>query len=265
MNAESRSGSREPGAEARTLREAPANGRDGAAEVEAAQAEMARAAAQAQVAQAAKAPVERREILRDYGPTRVLITVDVTPRKPRTRKAPKDAGRRRRREPRSGVPPWEVDPSQPRIVRLSGGPVTLSPTGAELPPKPKRPHRAGGGLWVGKPLLRRRGWTETAIRDFLPKPERLQRNPHPRGRNRPMPLWRPETVAKAEASPQWRDWLQDSLERRRTTLGDLSATAPQGDRAADERAVDDAAEDAVGAAVDAAVEARRKRVANRHR
>lgn len=250
------------------MREAPANGRDGAARLETAPAERARAeaarleTAPAETAPAEAAQVERREILRDYGPTRVLITVDVTPRKPRARKAPKDAGRRRRREPRSGVPPWEVDPSKPRIVRRSGGPVTLGPTGAELPPKPKRPHRTGGGLWVGKPLLRRRGWTEAAIRDFLPKPERLQRNPHPRGRSRPMPLWRPETVAKAEASPRWRDWLQDSLERRRTTLGDLSSP-DGGHRAADDTA--DAADDAVGAAVDAAVEARRRRAADRHR
>ncbi|WP_026932503.1 hypothetical protein [Glycomyces tenuis] len=182
----------------------------------------------------------RREILRDYGRTRTLITVDVET-------APRALG---------GIPPWEVDPSKPRIVRLSTGPTVLGPDGTELPPKPKRRGRAGprrgAELWVDKPLLRKRGWTETAIREYLPGPERLKRNPHPRGRSRPMPLWRPETVAEIEATERWRAWLQASLQRRGTTLRDLSKTFS----ANRYRAMSGAADAAVDAAVEAHCERR---------
>lgn len=78
--------------------------------------------------------------------------------------------------------------------------------------------------WITKPILHARGWTDTAIRDHLPKPQRYRDNPHPEGARHPMPLWRAETVARAEATPEWRDWLERSLRRRRKTLLDLTAT-----------------------------------------
>ena len=75
-------------------------------------------------------------------------------------------------------------------------------------------------VWVTKPILKTRGWTDAAIREFLPKPERTMGNPHPEARRR-MPLWRAETVANAESDPEWQHWLRQSLNRRRLTLDDL--------------------------------------------
>jgi hypothetical protein len=39
-----------------------------------------------------------------------------------------------------------------------------------------------------------------------------------------MPVWRPATIAAAEASPGWQDWLERSLRRRRTTPEALAET-----------------------------------------
>lgn len=86
------------------------------------------------------------------------------------------------------------------------------------PPRPRHPRSA---TWVTQPILRTRGWTDTAIRKFLPTPESHRRNPYRRGRNRPMPLWSPETVARIEATAEWQDWLEKSLHRRKTTLRKL--------------------------------------------
>lgn len=82
--------------------------------------------------------------------------------------------------------------------------------------------RADGAVWVTKPLLRSRGWTEAAIRDFLPEPEGLKPNPRFAATGAPMQVWRPETVAAAEAGAEWQDWLERSLRRRKTTLEALA-------------------------------------------
>ncbi|MFB9658610.1 hypothetical protein ACFQS3_20435 [Glycomyces mayteni] len=79
-------------------------------------------------------------------------------------------------------------------------------------------------VWLTKPMLRSRGWTEAAIRDFLPGPEALKPNPRFAVSGAPMPVWRPATVAKAESDPKWRAWLERSLNRRQTTLADLAET-----------------------------------------
>jgi hypothetical protein len=78
-------------------------------------------------------------------------------------------------------------------------------------------------VWVTRPILKTRGWTDTAIREFLPEPEKTMGHPHREAR-RPMPLWRAQTVAKAESDPEWQHWLRQSLNRRRLTLEDLLDT-----------------------------------------
>lgn len=103
--------------------------------------------------------------------------------------------------------------------------------------KAKRPRRYFGGspsggvstqIWVTKPILRTRGWTDTAICDFLPRPERYKSNPHHAGARRPMPLWSAETVGRVEATMAWQAWLARSLLRRRTSLDALRASRDQG-------------------------------------
>lgn len=121
-------------------------------------------------------------------------------------------------------PPW--DPA-PLIV----GPVRLGRrrSGRYVSRKSQDP-------WVTKPVLRSRGWTETSIRRFLPAPERFKRNPM--GRYRPMPLWHPETVARIEATGEWREWLEKSLRRRDTDMRTLARREPG--NAFRRRAVDEA-------------------------
>ncbi|MDA1361765.1 hypothetical protein O1R50_19205 [Glycomyces luteolus] len=75
-----------------------------------------------------------------------------------------------------------------------------------------------------KPILRSRGWTDSAVRDFLPEPEGLKPNPRFAAIGAPMPVWRPATVASVEATPEWQAWLERSLRRRRTTLEALAET-----------------------------------------
>jgi hypothetical protein len=72
-------------------------------------------------------------------------------------------------------------------------------------------------IWITKPILRSRGWTDAAIRDFLPAPEGHKRNPH-YSTAPPMAVWTPETVASAESSQMWKDWLAKSLRQRGLTL-----------------------------------------------
>lgn len=79
-------------------------------------------------------------------------------------------------------------------------------------------------VWVTKSFLRSRGWTEAAIRDFLPEPEGLKPNPRFPATGAPMRVWRPETVGAAERAPEWQAWLEQSLRRRRTSLESLSAS-----------------------------------------
>lgn len=92
----------------------------------------------------------------------------------------------------------------------------VAPPPLQRPPAPK--------VWVTQPILRVRGWTDTAIRDFLPKPEHYRSNPHVAAR-RPMPLWSTDTVARAEATVAWQQWLRTSLRRRRLTRHDLANSA----------------------------------------
>jgi hypothetical protein len=79
--------------------------------------------------------------------------------------------------------------------------------------------------------LRSRGWTDAAVRDFLPEPEGLKPNPRFAATGAPMPVWRPATVAAAEATSEWREWLERSLRRRRTTLEALAETEDEDFRA----------------------------------
>ncbi|WP_205326750.1 hypothetical protein [Glycomyces sp. YM15] len=81
-----------------------------------------------------------------------------------------------------------------------------------------------GTVWVTRPILRSRGWTDAAVRDFLPEPEGFKPNPRFASTGAPMPVWRPATVASAEATPEWQVWLERSLRRRRTTLEALAET-----------------------------------------
>ncbi len=77
-------------------------------------------------------------------------------------------------------------------------------------------------IWVTRPILRTRGWTDAAIKRFLPEPNGYMVNPHYRYAGHAMPVWTPETVARVEANEGFREWLERSLERRRTTLTALS-------------------------------------------
>ncbi|HEU5127756.1 MAG TPA: hypothetical protein VFU12_07200 [Glycomyces sp.] len=79
--------------------------------------------------------------------------------------------------------------------------------------------------WATKPILKTRGWTEAAIRDFLPEPEGYKPNPRFVRTGAPMPVWLPETVAEAEAAEEWQRWLRKSLRRRGTTLHGLASAA----------------------------------------
>lgn len=88
-----------------------------------------------------------------------------------------------------------------------------------------------GTVWVTRPILRSRGWTDAAIRDYLPEPEGLKPNPRFAATGAPMPVWRPATVAAAEATSEWREWLERSLRRRRTTLEALEKTEDEDFRA----------------------------------
>ncbi|MCD0444119.1 hypothetical protein LO763_10835 [Glycomyces sp. A-F 0318] len=89
-------------------------------------------------------------------------------------------------------------------------------------PEPARgTGRPPSTVWITKPILRTRGWTESAIREFLPPPERHYSNPHVKGGS-PMQLWSARTVGRVEATDEWRAWLARSLARRGTTLRDLA-------------------------------------------
>ncbi|SDL73589.1 hypothetical protein SAMN05216298_4973 [Glycomyces sambucus] len=89
------------------------------------------------------------------------------------------------------------------------------------PAPPRSTGRPPSTVWVTKPILKTRGWTDAAIREFLPRPERHYSNPHVQGR-RPMPIWSARTVGRIEATDEWRLWLAQSLARRNTTLRELA-------------------------------------------
>jgi hypothetical protein len=108
---------------------------------------------------------------------------------------------------------------QPPLLEPDPEPRSDSP-----PPRPQYVRIGDRSVWLTKPMLRSRGWTEAAIRDFLPGPEALKPNPRFAVSGAPMPVWKPETVARAEADPEWRAWLERSLQRRQTTLEALADT-----------------------------------------
>jgi hypothetical protein len=94
--------------------------------------------------------------------------------------------------------------------------------GRRREPEPdRRIDRPPATVWITKPILRTRGWTDAAIREFLPRPERHYSNPHVKGRS-PMRLWSARTVGRVEATDEWQVWLTRSLARRGTTLRDLA-------------------------------------------
>lgn len=124
---------------------------------------------------------------------------------------------------RDATDPGELRPAQAAQVPTDG----ISDWEAAPPPRPQYVRIGDKSVWLTKPMLRSRGWTEAAIRDFLPGPEALKPNPRFAVSGAPMPVWRPETVARAEADPKWRAWLERSLHRRQTTLEALAGTDDQ--------------------------------------
>lgn len=108
--------------------------------------------------------------------------------------------------------------STDRAIELARYAATHSPwtAAAATTSPPERVHYVADTkdrVWITKAVLTSRGWTEAAIRDFLPAPEGHKRNPH-YATAAPMPVWTPQTVAEAESSPAWKDWLAKSLKRR---------------------------------------------------
>ncbi|WP_133884100.1 hypothetical protein [Glycomyces sp. NRRL B-16210] len=122
----------------------------------------------------------------------------------------------------TSIPPPAL-PGTSRGELIAAGDQRESAEGS-TPPERRFVKRGDGSVWVTKPLLRSRGWTDTAVRDFLPEPEGLKPNPRFPASGAPMPVWRPATIAAAEAGPEWQDWLERSLRRRKTTLEALAET-----------------------------------------
>ncbi|GAB3994576.1 hypothetical protein GCM10029992_09470 [Glycomyces albus] len=108
-----------------------------------------------------------------------------------------------------------AQPDERDAALLRGGPA---------PDGPEFVRNTEDRVWVSRPILRSRGWTDAAIRDFLPEPEGLKPNPRFVDSGHPMPVWLPETIAEAEAAEGWQRWLQKSLRRRGTTLRALAET-----------------------------------------
>jgi hypothetical protein len=120
------------------------------------------------------------------------------------------------------APPDDPPRSEPLLLEWQGPPA---------PPRPQFVRQRDGSIWVTKPILRSRGWTDSAVRDFLPQPEGLKPNPRFAATGAPMPVWRPATVAAVEGTPEWQTWLERSLRRRRTTLEALAETEDEDFRA----------------------------------
>jgi hypothetical protein len=100
------------------------------------------------------------------------------------------------------------------LARYAGKVSPLRPASARAAAEPVRyVADKKDRIWITKALLKSRGWTEAAIRDFLPEPEGHKRNPH-YASAAPMPVWTPQTVAAAESSRAWKEWLAKSLTRR---------------------------------------------------
>jgi hypothetical protein len=136
------------------------------------------------------------------------------PKRPKAKNRP--PGRKREGPLTDAMDP---PPPAPPLHEPDSEPRSESP-----PPRPQYVRIGDRSVWLTKPMLRSRGWTEAAIRDFLPGPEALKPNPRFAVSGAPMPVWKPETVARAEADPEWRAWLERSLQRRQTTLEALADT-----------------------------------------
>lgn len=132
--------------------------------------------------------------------------------------APNGPAAKRRREPARGSSPG---PAASAIDAGLDPPETGDPV---VHPRPQFVRQGDPTVWVTKAFLRSRGWTEAAVRDFLPEPEGLKPNPRFPAFGAPMQVWRPETVGAAEGTPEWRAWLERSLRRRRTSLETLAAS-----------------------------------------
>ncbi|MCC3763983.1 hypothetical protein K3N28_12995 [Glycomyces sp. TRM65418] len=141
---------------------------------------------------------------------------------------------------RTSTVPARVDAPHATFDASTGAPPTARDPAGAMPLAPRhltaagRPQYVGsrdGTVWVTKPILRSRGWTDAAVRDFLPEPEGLKPNPRFPVSGAPMQVWRPATVAAAEAGPEWREWRERSLRRRGTTLDALAETADEDFRA----------------------------------
>jgi len=87
--------------------------------------------------------------------------------------------------------------------------------------RPESSGRPPSTVWITKPILKTRGWTESAIREYLPRPEQHYSNPHVKGRS-PMPLWSARTIGRIEATDDWQLWLAQSLARRGISLRHLT-------------------------------------------
>ncbi|MEU5871912.1 hypothetical protein AB0A73_10165 [Glycomyces sp. NPDC047369] len=121
--------------------------------------------------------------------------------------------------------PPTAPPAPPFVASPSASPAApvLDRQGEPPPtPRPQYVRMGDKSVWLTKPMLRARGWTESAIRDHLPGPEALKPNPRFAISGAPMPVWRPATVALAESDPKWQAWLERSLQRRQTTLAALA-------------------------------------------
>ncbi|MQM26588.1 hypothetical protein [Glycomyces albidus] len=191
--------------------------------------------ANAEAALAERRPTDHAEAA--VGPSERPPTVEPEPKRPKAKRRPP---RRKRDGPLADAiepppPPQAPDkpppkassapPNEPESLQRSEPATPLQP-----PAPPVRPQYVRIGdksVWLTKPMLRSRGWTEAAIRDFLPGPEALKPNPRFAISGAPMPVWKPETVARAEADPEWRAWLERSLKRRQTTLEALAGTDDQ--------------------------------------
>lgn len=126
--------------------------------------------------------------------------------------------------PESAAPPEAAPDADPPDDPVRADPLPLEWQGPPAPPRPQFVRQRDGTVWVTKPILRSRGWTDAAVRDFLPEPEGLKPNPRYAATGSPMPVWRPVTVAAAEAEQDWQAWLERSLRRRKTTLEALAET-----------------------------------------
>jgi hypothetical protein len=150
------------------------------------------------------------------------------PLKAETRPTP-PTRRKRTTRPATASPP-AVTPPTPTPAPAAHA-FAIEWQGSKAPGRPQFVSSRDGTVWVTKPILRSRGWTDAAVRDFLPEPEGLKPNPRFAVTGAPMPVWRPATVAAAEADPEWKAWLERSLQRRGTTLETLAETDDEDFRA----------------------------------